>query len=252
MKTPESKLLIGFAEKYYTLWTHWFEPIWERDSDSNMTYHQVGVTEHFSYERNVSMDINKVKKIHPNVEIDMALRGITQSWSTVKYDNGIFRGGKYRGRKIDDILKIDFDYCIWSASNYNYVSDYLETNAQYILYIMKQEAKRKKLEDGFGWLKVGDEVEIEFITNGYRGDFYDNNTNMWDRCFSNAKYGDIELKVEHNSGGKQVDGMYPYIMPVINGNQPHRIKNKTLKVKVLKIKLQEIYGDRGQQTIIIK
>jgi hypothetical protein len=233
------KKIIGFATQFYTLWDYEATPQYKIDSYGN--YHQTGINHNYYYIKNISTDIDKVKTLFSNVEIDTELRGTSSFTRNEKLDlpENYFWGGKYAGKLIDDILEIDFNYCLWSAENYN--MPYITNHPKYIAYFetidkaKQDEINNKKL------LKVGDVVELEFTRNGYNAD------EEYTECWTEANYNDVEVAV-NCKGVKPVSGIYPYLMPMING-KVQKTKGKKLTVTVLEILETNIYSGVVKQFI---
>jgi len=110
---------IGFANKFYTLWTIRKDDNFFQDAYGNARC--VGSTIHYTYHKNISTDINKVKELFPNLEVYEDLHGKSNSWSERKEDNNAFqnimRNGKYTGHDLNLLVETDFDYVVWVATN---------------------------------------------------------------------------------------------------------------------------------------
>lgn len=215
------KNIIGFAEQFYTLWNYEKENIYKTDVYGNS--HQSGVDHKYCYVKSISKDLGKVKSLFPNVEIDMQLRGNCSFFRRQNIDlpENYFWFGKYAGNLIDDIIYIDFPYCLWVSENYN--NAYIRNHQKYIAHFEAIAEKEKSAIANAEKVSVGDVVELTFSRNGC---FDDDNV-----CLTFAKLGETELKVRC-SGGKNVNGLYPYIMPMINGKF-QRTKGKKIQVEVL-------------------
>lgn len=235
------KQIIGFATQFYTLWNYEAVPQYKTDSYGN--HHQKGIEHKYYYCKNVSTDLDKVKALFPNVEIDTELRGTSSFTRNEKLDlpENYFWAGKYAGKLIDEIIEIDFKYCLWSAENYN--MPYINSHPKYIAYFEQLERQKQIEMDNAQTLKVGDVVELEFVRNGYNAD--DN----YNECWTEAILGDTVLKVLC-SGVKPVNGMYPYLMPVVNG-KAQKTKGKKIEVKVLEVFNKFNYGGQIEQQIKI-
>ena len=233
------KKIIGFATQFYTLWDYEAVPQYKTDSYGN--HHQTGVSHNYYYIKNVSTDLDKVKALFPNVEIDTDLRGTSSFTRNEKLSlpENFFWAGKYAGKLIDDILEIDFKYCLWSAENYN--MPYITNHPKYIAHFEAIEQKKRMEIENAQTVKPGDVVELEFLRNGYNAD--DNYT----ECWTEARFGETKLKVLCN-GVKPVSGMYPYLMPVING-KAQKTKGKKLTVTVIEILETNIYAGVVKQFI---
>lgn len=224
------KQVIGLATKFYTLWN--YEAVTQYRSDSYGKYHPVGIDHKYYFIKNISTDLDKVTSQYPNLQIDMGLRGTTTFVENEKLDLpvGYFWGGKYSGRLIDEVIETDLQYCIWSANNYfNQNSEYIMSHPKYIQHFEEIERENNLLIEQAQTVKVGDVVELEFISNGYNSN--DDNT----ECWVSAILGDTEISVCCN-GVKRVSGRYPYLMPMING------KTKKTKGKVVSVTVTEVFN----------
>ena len=70
--------------------------------------------EKWGYHKNISMDLEKVKELYPEVEIDMNLKGHKPIFFSIEekiQDYDKFRFGKYKGYLISECT--DFDYLKW-------------------------------------------------------------------------------------------------------------------------------------------
>jgi hypothetical protein len=233
------KKIIGFATQFYTLWDYEAVPQYKTDSYGN--HHQTGVDHKYYYIKNVSTDLDKVKLLFPNVEIDTDLRGTSSFTRNEKLDlpENYFWGGKYAGKLIDEIMEIDFKYCLWSAENYN--MPYITNHPKYIAHFEAIEKAKQDEINSKQLLKVGDIVELEFTRNGYNAD------DEYTECWTEANYNDVEVAV-NCSGVKPVSGMYPYLMPVING-KAQKTKGKKLTVTVIEVLETNIYAGIVKQFI---
>lgn len=246
------KQIIGFATQFYTLWNYEAVPQYKTDSYGN--HHKTGIEHKYYYCKNVSTDLEKVKGLFPNVEIDTELRGTSSFTRNEKIDlpKNYFWAGKYAGKLIDEIMEIDFKYCLWSAENYN--MPYITNHPKYIAYFEAIEQKKKLDIENAQTVKVGDVVELEFLSNGYNGWFSDDGkisyynssddygAEKYDRCFVRAKFGETNIIVE--CGVRYVGGMYPYLMPIING-----ISKKT-KGKKIAVNVIEVYNAKSENGFV--
>ncbi len=233
------KKIIGFATQFYTLWDYEAVPQYKTDSYGN--HHKTGVNHSYYYIKNVSTDINKVKVLFPNVEIETELRGTSSFTRNEKLDlpENYFWGGKYAGKLIDGILEADFKYCLWSAENYN--MPYITNHPKYIAHFEAIEKAKQDEINSKNLLNAGDIVELEFTRNGYNAD------EKYTECWTEATCGDIDLAV-NCSGVKAISGMYPYLMPVVNG-KAQKTKGKKITVTVLEVLETGIYDGCVKQFI---
>lgn len=236
------KRIIGFATVFYTLWDYEAVPQYKTDSYGN--HHQTGIEHKYYYCKNISTDLDKVKALFPDVEIDMELRGTSSFTRNEKIDlpDNYFWGGKYAGKLIDEIMEIDFNYCLWSSENYGgLTSKYIKNHPKYIAHFEAIEKAKQDEINSKQLLKVGDIVELEFTRNGYNAD------EEYTECWTDANYNDVEVAVNCN-GVKPVGGMYPYLMPVING-KAQKTKGKKLTVTVIEVLETNIYAGVVKQFI---
>ena len=101
--------LIGFANKYYTLWE-----VKTYEQDISDTPNKARWT-HYKYVKNISFDKKTAFEKYPGVSYDDTLRGQTSSYKTDKviiYPNvDTFRFGKYIYKKIEEVA--DLNYTKW-------------------------------------------------------------------------------------------------------------------------------------------
>ena len=235
------KQIIGFATQFYTLWNYEAVPQYRTDSYGN--HYQTGVDHKYHYCKNISTDLDKVKSLFPSVEIDTELRGTSSFTRNEKIDlpNNYFWAGKYAGKLIDEVIELDFKYCLWSAENYN--MPYIINHPKYLAHFEAIE-KQKQLEIAEAQtVKVGDVVELEFVRNGYNAD------NNYTECWTEANLGNTFLKVLC-SGVQPISGLYPYLMPIVNG-KAQKTKGKKMEVKVLEVFNTFNYSGKIEQQIRI-
>jgi len=230
------KNVIGFATEYYTLWEYSQREVYTTDNYGN--HHVSGVDHVYRYVKNISIDIEKVKTKYPNVEIDETLRGKINSFSyneRVNLPTDFFWFGKHNGKKIDEVINTDFNYCLWVVENRSCeASKYIQSHPEYVDYIAELEAEKLEALSNITSIKSGDNIHLEFVKNGYNADD--------DGCWSEATYGDIDVFVKCKDY-KLVNGMYPYIMPIVSG-KAMRVKNKTVAVRVISAREVQIDTDR--------
>jgi hypothetical protein len=229
------KHIIGFASQYYTLWSYSIEKKYTTDAYGN---HHLQLVEHrYNYIKNVSTDLAKAIALHQDAELDMELRGTSSFHRNEKHNlpNNYFWAGKYCGQLIDEIIERDLPYCIWAYNKYN--NSYIGTHPVYTAHMQGIEKQKQQIINSAKPLQTGDVVELKFVRNGYvSGD-------ELDEIWTEALFGEINVLVRC-SGGKHVNGMYPYIMPKIN-NKYQRTKNKTISVKVIDVYSTSIIGCSG-------
>lgn len=112
---------IGFANDYYTLWSLFGE--------------------HYIFIKNISKNIDKVKELYPNIEIDLNLKGFCYKQSNYEKQEpkeinpNVFQFGKYMNKNITKCN--DFPYIIWyyDCIKNNYVQDENDTNNKYLAHL---------------------------------------------------------------------------------------------------------------------
>lgn len=108
------KQLIGFAEKFYTLWDFSISENWSTTSDGK--HYLTSIDKKYCYIKNISFDIDKVTKLYPNLEICNELRGVTTSWGKtekIDYPSAYFPFGKLQGCLIsqsNDVWQLNRTY----------------------------------------------------------------------------------------------------------------------------------------------
>lgn len=93
--------IIGFANKFYTLWDYQKEVHYSTTADYKHV--ATGVTHKYFYIKNISTDIDKVKSLYPNVGIDDSLKGKVRSWEhreKIDYPTEYFPYGRLEGELI--------------------------------------------------------------------------------------------------------------------------------------------------------
>ena len=99
-------VIIGFDNTMYTLWTVSIEDRYFGDG----WY----VVECYTYQKNISKDIDKVKEQYPNVKIDLTIKGnspFERVRPNEQLNNDEFWYGRYKGIPIDE--SADNNYIIW-------------------------------------------------------------------------------------------------------------------------------------------
>lgn len=228
--------VIGFANKYYTLWEVTEET---RPLGNGHNY----VVTHFNYIKNISFSKDVVLAKYPNVTMDESLRGKTVSFKTEKevWDNvDTFRFGKYKYQKINDVD--DIGYIVWYWDQVNdkhkeFVGNVLKgygykirkwtgesTSGEYLMdpvALMNEQENLAKVNYIYNKCVLGDTLEF---TPTHNIDF-----------FGEFRDGDIIYKFEYF---KVTDYQgYEYGLPLDNKGKAKRIKNKNIKITDYSYKL---------------
>ena len=107
--------VIGFANKFYTLWEVTEET---RDLGNGRSY----LITHYTYIKNISFDKETALSKYPGISIDENLKGHTESWSSKKeiWDNvNTFRFGKYAYKNIEEVNDVSYTEWYWANIDYN-------------------------------------------------------------------------------------------------------------------------------------
>ena len=229
MKSATQK--IGFTNKYYTLW---------------FLMEKTELGEKWGYRKNISMDLDKVKEIYPDLEIDMELKGhkpifFSNEEKIQDYDK--FRFGKYKGQLISECT--DYGYMKWyykecAEESRPYIQEVLFNAGYQILgsfYYSDEDGEiecRRMPDDIYSpeeweaYLKRDrEEIETMNLLRTATGFEFvpecnvDNTGGYYDEE-SGITYFFPEVKERYYSG-------YRYYVPMING-KGKRIKNKRIIV----------------------
>lgn len=234
------KNIIGFANVFYTLWT--VEEFQVHKTDNNGNAHLSAIEYKYTYIKNISTDLEKVKLEFPNTELDLDLRGNVgfSRFEQIELPINIFWSGKYDGFLIDTVIDIDFDYCLWCVKNSHYkVRDYIKSLPKYLAYLQGIELNKQEKINNMPKLNIGDVIQLDFISNGFNSDEISN------VCFADATFNGFDVRVKSN-GFKYVDGRYPYEMIMING-KAKRTKNKTVLVTIADVKIDFFLFDENKE-----
>ena len=236
------KKLIGFATKYYTLWSVEDRPVYVQDSYGN--YYISRVDRCYTYHKNVSKSLDKVKEQYPTLAIDEGLRGMSRSFVVAGSDqrpDHIFWKGKYEGMEIAKVADTDWNYVLWALDvNMGNHSDFIKQLPQYTAHLAKIEAERIRssveMDRIHNLIPIGKPIELLITSNGFNVQESDCGKPI--QCQLNAEIAgedDISVRVIVSNFGR-VGGIYPYIMPMING-KIQRTKNKKFTVTPTGVKV---------------
>lgn len=159
---------IGFTNKYYTLWN-----VSNPYTVDNGYYTET--KQDYQYIQNLSFDFDVAKqKMNEQYgerewDINLEVRGKTQSFSkslSIKYNEGVFLFGKYKGSSFEEIN--DFDYKQWyweSTKDTDKFSQELHDELQLIGGIVKWKDE---------WITLnGFEKMVDNLINAIDRDMYD-------------------------------------------------------------------------------
>jgi hypothetical protein len=225
--------VIGFANKFYTLWEV------TEDTRSLGNGHSYVIT-HYVFVKNISFDKETAIKKYPDAPIDETLRGKTVSWESKKevWDNvDTFRFGKYQYMKIEKVNDIKYIAWYWGqvyGEHKDFVSKFLKKNGyeirtrtwktyegfdrtdEYLVSpeaLANEKAEAEKLVEDENILKAGNPLSFFCEYN------LDENGEVRD---DNLTYKFPETKEMEYRG-------WPYWLPIKDG-KAKRIKNKNITV----------------------
>lgn len=231
-----TKQIIGFATEFYTLWDYNTEELYTTDAYGN--HHRTGVKHNYFYIQNISKDLEAVKAKYPDLTIDDGLRGKHRSFNRIdriEMPAEYFPYGKHEGKLITDVAKTDLKYIIWviessgTATKTLALLKDLPEVAEYYAQKEREDQERK----GEPVLLSSGKHMITLSSNG-RSDFHFPSPEF--EQYTGRPY---MMAILHNdkdfptnvhiilSDVKEVNGMYPYLMPIING-KAMKTKNKTI------------------------
>jgi len=224
---------IGFANKFYTLWSITEET---KPLGNGRSY----MITHYMFIKNISFEKEVAMKKYPNIPVVENLRGKTASWYTTKevWDNvDTFRFGKYKYDKIETVNDLAYIAWYWNqidGEHKAYVSDILKTNGYEIRtntyttyydetrtaeYLMSPEDlanERMNLAEFNVILnKCKNNETIEIIPE----------YNLDDK----GDYRNGDVIFHFNNIKENWYNGYPYYLPVLNGKSK-RFKNKNVKI----------------------
>jgi len=235
--------LIGFANKFYTLWSYSEEPLY---STVNNQSYQYGIRQIYNYIKNISFDLDKVKELYPDVVIDDELKGKSASWTTepkFEYPAECFHFGKYQGQLISECK--DQSYLIWYYENGLYderltitknrlvelgcgfYDDMIFSSIELLNQYTERITKQAELS------KIICETYDKYKTPGIFSYDFNHSLN------SEGNYADASFDFHFNEYSEQYYSGYNFGLPLMNG-KAKRIKNKVLEMEVVTVENDEL------------
>ena len=215
--------VIGFANKFYTLWDVTSKVVESKYSKCTIVTN--------AYIKNISTNIDKVKELYPGVEIDESLRGHSCTFEYIKERKEIntdkFNFGKYEGQLISECN--DESYLIWFFDNCDVErKKNVEKRLVKLGFVIKNDTiftqeEIEKQEQIERMLSNKEELEVTFDRN-LSVEFDDSN-----KCYGVYRNEDGILFKFNNVKLNYYNG-FEYCLPLVNG-KAKRIKNKTVKIK---------------------
>jgi len=221
---------IGFANKFYTLWSIDKQPVYTIDIYGK--HWLAGYNTHYTYHKNISFDLERAKVLHPGLEIHEDLRGKTSSWISERKEGEdlcphIMKFGKYYGKDITELLKEDFQYLIWICENMGYSS-----NGKYAKNLPEVQSHFNALEDADNKLIADRDSAFKAVVDAGQFEFIaDRNLRVnEDYAFMYINEGDLHITFKFDPGTfsyNQYNG-FAYGLPLVKG-KAKRIKGKTVR-----------------------
>lgn len=229
---------IGFANKFYTLWS-------VEKSVRTIRAGQNEEVTRYTYHKNISFDKETALAKYPDAIFIEDLRGKTQSWDSVKVvytDVNTFRFGKYNGMDINECT--DNSYLEWYWENVytdhkEYVGNVLvgrgyeirvsnstytdcdgneRTETSYRLMspqsLEQERIEEERMQSYIKQFESGNAFVLNVEYNPNEEGYYRHD---------NVLYKFAEVGENYYKG-------YPYYLPILNGKQK-RVKGKTIVVK---------------------
>lgn len=232
------KQAIGFANKYYTLWSIDTQPVYTTDAYGKhwLTGHETK----YHYHQNISFDLEKAKALHPTLEIMEDLKGKTSSWTSENKEDlcpQIMKFGKYFGANIDELLATDFQYIVWICENKGYTS-----NGKYASALPIVQAHFKAIEDAEN-KKIADiNASFEtFLKSGACEFAPEKNLRICDEfAYVNGNIDGLNITFKFEDGKysyNEYNG-FPYGLPIGADGKSKRIKGKVVRVEFTEDKKQ--------------
>jgi uncharacterized protein (DUF3820 family) len=230
---------IGFANKYYTLWSIDKEPVYITDAYGK--HWLTGYNTRYTYHKNISFDLEKAKALYPTLEVQEDLRGKTDSWTTENKEDlcpQIMKFGKYYGKDINELLEQDFQYLVWVCENKGYSS-----NGKYAKNLPKIQEHFKAIEDASNKLINDRNNAFEAILKAGSFEFVaERNLKINDGfAYIYVNEGDlcITFKFEEGTFSYNEYNGFAYGLPIVKG-KAKRMKGKTVKFEFTEDKT-EVY-----------
>ena len=230
---------IGFANKFFTLWSIDTEPVYTTDAYGK--HWLTGYNTRYTYHKNISFDLEKAKALYPTLEVQEDLRGKTNSWTTENKEDlcpQIMKFGKYYGKDINELLEQDFQYLVWICENKGYSS-----NGKYAKNLPKVQEHFKAIEDASNkFINDRNNAFEAILTAGSYEFVAERNLKINDGfAYIYVNEGDlcITFKFEQGTFSYNEYNGFAYGLPIVKG-KAKRMKGKTVKFEFTEDKT-EVY-----------
>jgi hypothetical protein len=239
---------IGFANKFYTLWSIRVDEQYYTAPNGN--HYLSYTTTYYTYHKNISFDLEKAKALYPGLTVDENLRGKSSDWSEKTKDltPEIIKGGKYAGFSLEEISQQDFQYILYMLDNSytsfevrNLIKELPLVKAHFEKLENDIQAgiqKRKDLINEFAQLG---EITLNLERNLHCG--YESDNAYITRYLDGEKI-PVYLEFNKDQFSKLYYREFAYGLPLING-KAKRVKGKNCTIKFEKIEGRYYdYGDK--------
>ena len=230
---------IGFANKFFTLWSIDTEPVYTTDAYGK--HWLTGYNTRYTYHKNISFDLEKAKALYPTLEVQEDLRGKTNSWTTENKEDlcpQIMKFGKYYGKDINELLEQDFQYLVWICENKGYSS-----NGKYAKNLPKVQEHFKAIEEASNkFINDRNNAFEAILTAGSYEFVAERNLKINDGfAYIYVNEGDlcITFKFEQGTFSYNEYNGFAYGLPIVKG-KAKRMKGKTVKFEFTEDKT-EVY-----------
>lgn len=230
---------IGFANKFFTLWSIDTEPVYTTDAYGK--HWLTGHNTRYTYHKNISFDLEKAKALYSTLEVREDLRGKTNSWTTENKEDlcpQIMKFGKYYGKDVNELLDLDFQYLIWICENKGYSS-----NGKYAKNLPKVQEHFKSIEDASNKLINDRNNTFEEVLNSGSYEFVaERNLKINDGfayIYVNEGNLCITFKFEQGTFSYNEYNGFAYGLPIVKG-KAKRMKGKAVKFEFTEDKT-EVY-----------
>jgi hypothetical protein len=246
------KQVIGFTNKFYTLWTYDAEKV-------SIGQYNGYIKHNWHYIQNLSFDLKKAKAKYPNAEIDLQQRGDCSFTTFENYDqtpDEIMWFGQFKGGGIDIIPE---KYILWLLDNCDDKARIIRHSKIARDIIAKREAESIAQEKRIAEIEaLPNETEIEVL--------FERNLTIVGEYFGDDGIGESTWRATHGAYYFDFNGLsicllfedykymeyneHPYGLPCIKG-KAKRIKNKTLRLQLMSGNVV-ISQSKKTQTFIVK
>jgi len=254
------KFVIGFTNKYFTLWSYELQPLYSTLMTAAGEQHFKSGEQHiFRYIKNISMDESKAREQYPELNINPDLRGKEReySWSSgyggrTEYAPELLHRGRHTGAAIASFE--DASYLAWFADEYGNG----DPERQALIESRLNELKWFKYK-GYRWMpeaKYNELVQRDQAKSDMLAQFADGGqlTVQFERNLDGIgcyKHNGVEIFFSNIK--KMSYSGYAYALPEVKG-RGKKIKGKTLQltVKTGQYERANEYGDvyTGQALIV--